>query len=146
MKTMKTSPEGIALIKEFEGLRLTAYRCSAHVWTIGYGHTLNVKEGDTLTEQEAGRLLAVDILSCEQAVSDAVSVVLLQHQFDALVSFVFNLGAGSLRRSTLLRVLNAGHYSGASEEFLRWTYAGGVKLPGLVRRRQAEKALFDKKR
>lgn len=140
---MKTDSRGIALIKEFEGLRLTAYRCAADVWTIGYGHTAGVKNGDTITAGEAEALLINDIASSEQAVSQAVTAPLNQSRFDALVSLVFNIGQGNFRRSTLLKKLNNLDYTGASDEFLRWTHAGGKVVPGLVRRREAEKALFD---
>lgn len=140
---MKTDSRGIALIKEFEGLRLTAYRCAADVWTIGYGHTAGVKKGDTITAGEADALLLNDLATSEQAVSRAVTAPLNQSRFDALVSLVFNIGQGNFRRSTLLKKLNRLDYTGASDEFLRWTRAGGKVVPGLVRRREAEKALFD---
>ncbi|MFP2693906.1 lysozyme [Enterobacter ludwigii] len=140
---MKTGSRGIALIKAFEGLRLTAYRCAADVWTIGYGHTAAVKNGDTITADDADSLLLNDIAVSEQAVSRAVTAPLNQSRFDALVSLVFNIGQGNFRRSTLLKKLNNQDYTGASDEFLRWTRAGGKVVPGLVRRREAEKALFD---
>lgn len=140
---MKTSEKGLELIKHFEGLRLQAYRCSAHVWTIGYGHTAGVQPGDSVTAGQADSLLRQDIEESERSVARYVTAPLNHCQFDALVSFTFNLGAGNLRTSTLLKKLNAGDYSGAAEEFPRWVSAGGKKLPGLVRRREAEKALFE---
>lgn len=140
---MKTGAEGIRLIKHFEGLRLKAYQCSAGVWTVGYGHTSQVLPGQTITEAEADRFLQQDLAVCEQTVNQRVRVPLTQQQFDALVSFVFNLGSGSFSRSALLQKLNSQDYTGAGNEFLRWTYAGGKVVPGLVRRREAEKALFD---
>lgn len=140
---MNISEKGLVLIKQFEGLRLDAYQCSASVWSIGYGHTRGVMPGDRITEDEAEDLLRQDTREAEQSVHRLVSVKLAQNQFDALVSFTFNLGAGALQRSTLLKRLNAGDYQAAAEEFLRWVYAGGKRLSGLIRRRAAEKALFE---
>lgn len=140
---MKTTAPGLEIIRHFEGLRLSAYPCSAHVWTIGYGHTAGVSPGDSISAEAAERLLRQDITEAEKTVSRYVSVPLSQNQFDALVSFVFNLGAGNFRTSTLLKKLNAGDTAGASEEFLRWINAAGRPLPGLIRRREAEKALFN---
>jgi lysozyme len=139
---MKTSPRAIALLKEHEGLRLTAYLCPANVWTIGWGHTRRVYPGQRITEEEAEAMLAADLIEAERCVRMNVSVPLNQNQFDALVSFVFNLGCPALRRSTLLRHLNAGDHDKASQQFPRWVHGGGRKLPGLVRRRAAEKNLF----
>lgn len=140
---MNTSDKGLALIKQFEGLRLDAYQCSAAVWSIGYGHTRGVMPGDQVTEHEAEDLLRQDVMETERSVLRLVTVGLIQSQFDALVSFTFNLGAGALHRSTLLKKLNTGDYHAAAAEFPRWVYAGGERLPGLVRRRLAEKALFE---
>lgn len=132
---------GLNLIKHFEGLRLSAYQCSAHVWTIGYGHTADVGENDVITEEEALYFLHQDLAESERAVNQYVHVPLTQNQFDALVSFVFNLGAGNFLTSTLLKKLNSGD-DGAAQEFGRWIHASGKALPGLVRRREAERALF----
>lgn len=140
---MKTSERGFELIKQFEGLRLQAYLCPAGVWTIGYGHTAGVQSGDVITDTQADAFLRDDVTLSERAVNQYVSVSLTQCQFDALVSFSFNLGSGDLRTSTLLKKLNAGDTAGAAGEFLHWVNAGGKKLPGLVRRREAEKALFE---
>lgn len=140
---MKISASGLNLIKQFEGLRLQSYRCSAHVWTIGYGHTAGVEPGDIITAEQADALLLEDVIEAERSVNRYISAPLTQHQFDALVSFTFNLGSGNLRTSTLLKKLNAGDYPGAAREFLRWVNAGGKKLPGLLRRREAEKTLFE---
>ncbi|WP_337013859.1 lysozyme [Pantoea sp. AS142] len=140
---MKISASGLNLIKQFEGLRLQAYQCSARVWTIGYGHTAGVEPGDIITAEQADALLLEDVLEAERSVSRYISAPLTQHQFDALVSFTFNVGSGNLRTSTLLKKLNTGDYSGAAGEFLRWVNASGKKLPGLVRRREAEKTLFE---
>ncbi len=140
---MKTSPAGIALITHFEGLRLIAYQDSVGVWTIGYGHTgPDVKPGLTITRQNAETLLANDLTRFEHGVQRLVTVPLNQNQFDALVSFSYNLGLGSLQQSTLLKKLNAGDYPGAAAQFPRWNKAGGKVLPGLVARREAEATLF----
>ncbi|BEM31262.1 lysozyme (plasmid) [Serratia marcescens] len=139
---MKTGINGFNLIKEFEGLRLHTYKCPADRWTIGYGHTANASANDVITEAQAISLLYQDVAESEQAVNQYVHVPLTQNQFDALVSFVFNLGVGDFRTSTLLKKLNAGDYDDAAQEFGRWIHAGGKALPGLVRRREAERALF----
>jgi lysozyme len=145
---MHISQKGIDLIKHFEGLYLMAYLCPAKVWTIGYGHTGikhndgTVKPGQRITRARAEELLAMD-LNTKYApdVRRMAKVPLTQTQFDALVSFHFNTGA--LGRSTLLRKLNAGDYKGAAAEFARWTRGGGKVLSGLVRRRKAERHLFE---
>lgn len=140
---MRTSEQGIELIKEFEGCKLTAYRCLAGKWTIGYGHTGNdVHEGMIINQEQAESLLRRDVLRFERCVTQAVGVAMSQGQMDALVSFAFNLGCEALRGSTLLRKMNRGDYFGASEEFLKWVYAGGKALEGLARRRKAEKERF----
>lgn len=144
---MKTSDRGVALIKAHEGLRLTAYTDPVGVWTIGYGHTTaagppKVERGMKITDAGADAILRQDLAKFEGYVSSAVKVPLNQNEFDALVSFTFNLGPGNLRSSTLLKKLNAGDRAGAADEFLKWTKAGGKTLPGLVKRREAERALF----
>ena len=144
---MQTSDKGIALIKQFERCKLTAYQDSVGVWTIGYGWTQPVdgkpiRAGMTIKQETAERLLKTGLVSYEIDVSRLVKVSLTQGQFDALVSFTYNLGARSLSTSTLLRKLNAGDYAGAADEFLRWNKAGGKVLNGLTRRREAERALF----
>ncbi|HII4328457.1 TPA: lysozyme [Enterobacter cloacae] len=141
---MKISKSGLQLIKDFEGCRLRAYQCSANVWTIGYGHTHKVHPGDCITQEEAEQLLAKDIKLFEGVVNRLVKVSLTQNQFDALVSFVFNLGEGNLSSSTLLKHLNSGDYLSAANELPRWVNAGGKKIPGLVRRRNAERLVFMK--
>jgi lysozyme len=145
MENMKTSQDGIDLIKHFEGGRLEAYQCPAGIWTIGYGHTLNVRKGDVITEEEAEKFLREDLDVSERCVTNTVTSEYSQSQFDAMVSFVFNLGQGHFKTSTLLKKVNEKDYSGASMEFLRWVSAGGKKSAGLILRRQAEKKLFDKK-
>ncbi len=139
---MKINSRGLQLIKHFEGLFLQAYLCPAEVLTIGYGHTADVQPGDVITAQQADTFLLEDVSASERAVNRLVTVPLTQNQFDALVSFVFNLGGHNFKSSTLLRKLNAGDYTGAAEEFPRWVNAGGKQLSGLIRRREAEKALF----
>lgn len=144
---MQTSEKGITLIKQFEGCKLTAYQDSVGVWTIGYGWTQPVegkpiRAGMTIKQETAERLLKTGLVSYESDVSRLVKVNLTQGQFDALVSFTYNLGARSLSTSTLLRKLNSGDYAGAADEFLRWNKAGGKVLNGLTRRREAERALF----
>lgn len=140
---MKISNKGIALIKEYEGCKLKAYRCSAGVLTIGYGSTgSHVKEGMVITQAEAESLLKKDLVRFEEGVNSVVSVPMTQGMFDALVSFSFNLGLGNLKSSTLLKKVNAGDKAGAANEFLKWDKAGGKVLAGLMRRREAEKRLF----
>ena len=141
---MKTSDRGIALIKAFEGFIPKIYLCPAGKPTIGYGHVVrNETIHQPITEEEAERLLLTDLDEIyEDAVMNLVKVDLTQGQFDALVSFCYNLGKGNLARSTLLKKLNWGDYAGAAEEFERWDKCNGKPLPGLTRRRHAEKALF----
>lgn len=142
---MRTSENGLALIRQAEGLRLRAYKCPAGVWTIGFGTTAGVKEGQVITKERAEELLRDDVKRFEDQVLRLVKVQLTQGQLDALVSFTYNLGAANLGNSTLLRLLNAGDYKGAAAQFDRWTKAGGKELPGLVKRRAAERALFEGK-
>ena len=143
VNNLSYSDQGLALTEQFEGLRLTAYQDSVGVWTIGYGHTgPDVKPGLTITQEQASALLLRDVAGAVAAVNILVTVRLTQNQFDALVDFTFNEGQGNLASSTLLRELNAGNTAGAAAQFLVWVYAGGVQLPGLVKRRQAEAALF----
>jgi lysozyme len=140
---MKISDKGLKLIKDFEGLKLTSYLCPANVWTIGYGSTgPHVKQGMTITEKEAEDLLKDDVKRFEECVTDAVEVDLTQDEFDALVSFSFNVGCGAFMGSTLLRLLNAGNKQAAAQQFPRWNKAAGQVLAGLTRRREAEKALY----
>lgn len=140
---MNISSKGKALIREFEGCRLTAYRCAANVLTIGFGSTgPHVTPGKTITQAEADALLTKDLIRFEKAVNDLVKVPLTQGQFDALVSFAFNCGVGAFQDSTLLRLLNQRDYVGAAAQFERWVKGPSGPLPGLVRRRDAEEALF----
>jgi lysozyme len=144
---MRTSTTGQRLIAEFEGCKLTAYKCPAGIWTIGIGHTTAagkpvVKSGMRITQAEADEILARDLVRFEDAVGRLVRVPVTQNQFDALVSFAFNLGEGNLATSTLLKKLNAGDYAGAADQFARWNKAKGKVLAGLTRRRAAEADLF----
>lgn len=136
------------LIKPFEGFSAKPYKCPADVWTIGYGSTRYpngraVKESDSpITEEVATMMVLQNLREYENAVNRYVSVPLSQNQFDALVDFAYNAGAQNLRNSTLLKKLNAKDYFGASKEFSKWVYGGGKILPGLVKRREAERLLF----
>lgn len=137
---MNTSPAGAEIIKKAEGLKLKPYLCPAGVLTVGYGHTGNVK--GTITEAEAEALLKADLLKFEEAVLKHVRVPLKQHQFDALVSFVYNVGTGAFANSTLVKLLNQGKYKEAADQFPRWNKSNGKVLPGLVTRRAKERELF----
>jgi lysozyme len=147
---MNITPAGISLVKSFEGLRLTAYPdpgSGGDPWTIGHGTTIypsgdEVKRGDKITAEQAEEYLRHDLRKFERAVSRMVLEPVNEAQFSALVSLAYNIGEGALARSTLLRKLNAGDIFGAADEFLRWTYASGKQLPGLRRRREAERAMF----
>jgi lysozyme len=141
--TMTYSEDGLHLTEQFEGCKLDAYQDSVGVATIGYGHTRNVTMGMTCTQEQAEQWLQEDIQSAADAVNRLVTVELTQQEFDALVDFTFNLGAGNLQSSTLLRLLNSGDYAGAAGEFDKWDRAGGQVLAGLLRRRQAEADMFD---
>jgi lysozyme len=139
---MKPSSACRALVRQFEGCKLQAYLCPAGIPTIGVGHTRGVKIGDRCTVQQADVWLSQDLEDAGAAVAMLVRVPLTQGQFDALTSFVFNLGARRLAESTLLIMLNKRNYKAAADQFSRWVYAGSQKLPGLVARRGAEAALF----
>lgn len=142
---MKTSSTGCALIRNAEGNKLTAYYCPAGILTIGVGHTgPDVTPGMKITQAQSDALLSADLAKFEKAVASAVKVPLTQNQFDALVSFTYNLGEGSLRSSTLLKRVNAGDMAGAATEFSKWNKAGGKALAGLTKRRKAEADLFAK--
>ena len=138
----RTSGKGIDLIKRWEGYRSIAYLCPANVWTIGYGHTATVKPGMCINQVEAEELLKSDLRRFENAISNLVKVPLTQAQFDALVSFTFNVGISAFGKSTLRKKLNRKDYSGAANEFGRWVNANGKRLVGLVNRREEERKLF----
>lgn len=140
---MHISENGLNLIKLFEAFKPVVYPCAAGKPTIGYGHV--VKDGEsftTLTEKEATQLLKSDCAIAENCVNKLVKVPLNQNQFDALVSFAFNVGCNAFFTSSLLKMLNKSDFIGAAEQFGRWIHANGVALPGLVTRRRKEKELF----
>lgn len=135
---MKASEELIEKIKEFEGYSNTAYRCAAGVWTCGYGHTSGVTATTTCVKSEAERWLKEDLAPVE-AYLNTISEVNTQGKFDALCSFIYNLGIGNLKQSTLLKKIKAGASTeDIQEQFRRWVYAGGKVLKGLVKRREWE--------
>jgi lysozyme len=139
---MRTSQEGVALIKRFEGFQATPYYCPAGILTIGYGHIRDAAAHSAITETQAEALLRQDLHVAEDAVLRLVGIPLRQNQFDALVSFTFNLGAGALQRSTLRRVVNRGMHADVPRELMRWVFARGRKLNGLIARRRAEALLY----
>jgi len=148
---MRTNKAGIELIKRFEGCRLEAYKCPAGVWTIGYGHTEDVKPGMKITQHQAEVMLEHDLIEYENGVKYLLGDhPVTENQFAALVSFAYNCGTDidlddkpeGLGDSTLLKKFLRGDIEGAGMEFLKWTRAGGKVLPGLVKRRKAERALF----
>ena len=142
MRLMKTSNQGKNLIKEAEGLRLDAYKCPAGVPTIGWGHTKGVKMGQHITVQQAEDLLVEDIAPIERLLN-ALKINFRQEQFDALVSWIFNLGAGNFKSSTMYKLILAdARDEEITDSLIRWTYSGKQKLPGLMKRRVAEANLF----
>lgn len=139
----RINARGLQIIKDSEGLRLTSYRCPAGVLTVGYGHTgHDVYEGMTITEAQAEDWLEVDVDGAEAAVERMCPMGISDNMFSALVSLVFNIGPGGLKNSTLLRELQAGEIVKAADEFLKWNHGGGKVLPGLTKRREAERELF----
>lgn len=153
MVERKAGVDAVRIIKEYEGLMLTAYQCPAGVWTIGRGHTKDVKRGQRISIDQALSFLQADIAEVAAGVNSLLTAPVAQHQFDALVSFAFNVGldidadtkAEGLGDSTLLKLVNAGDYQGAALEFGKWIYGGGKVLDGLVARRQQERDLFEGK-
>ena len=140
---MKISDKGLRLIKEFEGCELDSYLCPAGIWTCGWGATgADIGPDTRWTQDEADARLESDLERFEEGVDQLVDVELSQCQFDALVSFAYNLGLGNLEGSTLLKYVNKSLFAAAANEFVKWQFAGGVALLGLKRRRLAEKALF----
>lgn len=142
MLNMKYSKTGLALTERFEGCRRSAYQDSVGVWTIGYGHTRGVKQGDYCSMDQAMAWLIEDTAIAEQDVNTHVTIPLEQHEFDALVDFAFNLGCDALNKSTLLRLVNHSDKAAAAEEFEKWDHAGGKVVAGLLRRRLEEKQMF----
>lgn len=142
-KNQPVSIENLEFIKKHEGLRLKAYKPTPRdVWTIGYGHTKTAVKGMMITEKEAEKLFRGDLAWVRKAIATEVTVPLTQPQYDALASFVYNLGATNFRTSTLLRKLNASDYVGAANELPRWNKQKGKVLRGLTKRRAAERVLF----
>jgi lysozyme len=139
---MIASRRAVELIARRESFRATAYQDSGGVWTIGFGTTKGVKQGDRITPEVALTRLMEDIASSEKSILSTVTSDLSQYQFDALVSFVYNVGSGAFARSTMRRKINVDDMEGAAREFSRWTFAGGKKLSGLVSRRAEEEKLF----
>lgn len=140
---MHISEKGINFIKDFEGLRTEAYLCAGGYKTIGYGHLLQKTDQiDEISELDADRLLAKDIAEAERSVLRNVIVDLTQGQFDALVSFTFNLGSAAFQRSTLRRKINRSEHEEVPKELMRWIYAGGIALAGLLRRRKMEAQIY----
>jgi len=143
MASFSYSETGLALTRQFEGLKLSGYQDQGGVWTIGFGHTgPNVHGELTITEEQAEQLLDSDVAASVMCVNRAATTEINQNQFDALVDFVFNLGAASLLTSTLLRDVNAGRFQDAAQQFLLWDHCKGVVVPGLLKRRQAEMEMF----
>ena len=142
---MNISNEGISLIKKFEGCELEAYKCAAGVWTIGYGHTKDVREGMTISKEQADNMLLNELDIYCLHVEKAVEVDLKQCEFDALVSWTYNLGPTNLNNSTMLKVLNDKDFNEVPHQLKRWNKADGKVLQGLVRRREAEALLFEGK-
>ena len=147
---MHTSDKGFELIKKFEGCELEAYQCAAGVWTIGYGHTKDVQEGDKWAKEKAEFMLWRELEDeYENYINELVTVPMNQCQFDSLVSWVYNLGPANIKSSTLLKTLNLGNYNGVPEQIMRWNKAtvdGKRKvLAGLTRRRKAEALMFEEK-
>ena len=141
----RTGDKGIQLICQFEGLRLERYRDAVGLWTIGYGHLILKEEMEKLikiTTGEAKNILRKDLKRTETGVKKLLTLSVTQNQFDALVSFAFNLGLGNLKKSTLLKKVNAGDKEAAALQFKCWNKAGGRVLAGLTRRRDAEMRLF----
>lgn len=147
MRPLTPGPECFAVIRRFEGLRLQPYLCPSGYWTIGYGHRLGESAGSPppaapVTQEEVARWLQQDVNAAHDALMRLTQVTLSQPQVDALCSFIFNLGPAAFQRSALRRAVNRGAHHDAAQQFSRWVWADGRKLPGLVARRQAEAALY----
>jgi len=138
---MIINDKGRSIIMEFEGCSLSAYKCPAGVWTIGYGHTGDVKPEHKITHHQAEEILEYDLQCFEEAVS-RLAPGASGNQFSAMVSLCFNIGVKAFENSTLLKEFKAGRFKSAAAQFERWNKGGGKVLPGLVKRRAAEKALF----
>ena len=139
---MNINNAGLELLKSFEGCRLTSYQDQKGIWTIGWGCTAGVHEGQTITQEEADQMLVNALAATEKGVSSLVKVPLTSYQFSALVCFAYNVGLGALEHSTLLGDINNGFMDDAANQFILWDHCDGIVDPGLLRRRQAEKQLF----
>jgi lysozyme len=140
---MAVPEQAVELIKHFEGCKLKAYLCPAKVWTCGYGATgADVGRGTVWTQEDADDRLAKDLVKFERAAARMVRVPVTEGQKSALISLMYNIGSTAFQESTLLKLLNAKDYRGAGTQFLRWTFANGRSLNGLLARREAEKKLF----
>jgi lysozyme len=139
---LQYSSAGEAVIESFEGYSNTAYKDVGGVWTIGYGHTQDVKPGDVCTDDQAQQWLTQDIQWAVSEVKRVVTVPLTQNEFDALVDFVYNVGIGNFESSTMLKLLNSGNYADAAGEFAKWDIASGKQIAGLLNRRIAERDEF----
>lgn len=137
------SKNGFNFIKAYEGYSSKPYICPAGYMTIGYGHVLQTNSVEEISHDDALELLRKDIEKAEFALYRLIKVSLMQHQFDMLVSFLFNLGSGALQRSSLRAKVNRGEHEQVPAEFTKWIYAGGIKLPGLIRRRAAESRIYE---
>ncbi len=142
---LQTSEQGLAHILDMEGCRLKAYQCSADKWTIGAGHANGVKADDEITIEQTAHYFIEDVKTAENVVKAAITQTPTQGEFDMMVSFVYNLGAGNFQRSTLLKKFNAGDKQQACKEYLRWVYVSGkhcndplANCSGMVSRRQVE--------
>jgi GH24 family phage-related lysozyme (muramidase) len=140
--TGKINASGLRLLKSFEGLRLESYLDAVGVWTIGYGTTENIGPGMRISQAQAESFLMRDVAKFEATIASAIKVPINTDQFSALVSFTYNVGATAFTESTLLQLLNKRDYLGAADQLLRWNKGGNLELPGLTRRRQAERSLF----
>lgn len=139
---MTYSKDGLALTEKFEGFRLTAYQDVGGVWTIGYGHTKDVQPGQVISINQADQFLMDDIQYAEDTVNELVTVKLTQSEFDALVDFVFNVGEGNFKNSTMLKLLNSGQYLMAATEFAKWSHVSGKIVADLLNRRITEEKEF----
>jgi len=141
--TRRLNEAGLALLKKWEGCKLTSYKDVGGVWTIGYGHTRTARPNQTITQDEADRLLREDVAVFADGVDKAVKVPLTDNQFDALVVFAYNVGRGAFNNSTLLRKLNAGDYASVPSELMRWNKVKGQVVKGLTNRRSGEVELWN---
>jgi len=139
---MRDLTQAVNIIKEFEGLRLKAYRCPAGKWTLGYGTTFGVEEGNVITKEQAEEMLSEDVASFAKRIENLIKVKTTDNQFCSLVSLCYNIGIGNFKNSTLLKYLNNGWFEQIPSQFMRWNKIKGEEVGGLTRRRKAEVALW----